>query len=150
MGASTYKWESTGIVAIATTTGNDPGNYSIGKTPHPGTNTTRETRYIDLTKTTATSAVQLRVMVLPAGAYVTRVQYIGTTGENLNLSLGDSAGAQVFFSAASQSTAAVQTVWTTGKYYSSADEVNMTWSNDASNGKGFIVVDYGILTSTGN
>jgi len=148
MAASTSKWEKTGIVAVAKE-GGDAGNFNIAGGPGPA-NIATKTRYIDLTLTTATSAAQLKVMTLGAGTYVRRVQAIGTAGENLTLSLGDSASPSTFLTTASQSTAAAQTAWTTGKYYSSADEINMTWSNAASNFKGLVIVDYSVLSTTGN
>jgi hypothetical protein len=139
MSAATYSWNNSA--------NGDPGNWFTDKTPQVNTGMFRKTRYIDCTQTTAASAVAYKVMNIPAGTFVSRVQVIGTTGENLVMDIGDT-GSNYAFLSANQSTAAVQTVWSTGKYYASADEIQMTFANAASNFKGFIVADMGPMLTT--
>ena len=139
MGASSYNWGAA-----------DAGNFLLGKTPEVGTNLTRRCKYVDTTATTAVSIRQYKLMTIPAGAYVTRVQVYRITGENLVLNIGDTDATTTYVSANQSAATTMGTAWTTGKYYSAADEITMMWANASSNFTGFVIVDYGVVTTAGN
>lgn len=148
MSASTSKWTNDfGVVAVADR--DDAGGYDLGPSPGPA-NIMRKIRHIDCTVTNLSSAVQTRAMVVGAGTLVTRVELIPTAVDgSLTAGVGDATSGTTFLTTAALSVGG-GAVTTTGKYYSSADEINITASADASNFKGFLVVDYSHVSTTGN
>ena len=149
MAASTYKWDSDGIRAVAAD-GGDPGNFMLGATNRPSGPMVR-TRYVALAATNATSAVQYKIMTIPAYTWVSTVQlYVVGGTDNVTIGLGDTDAATTFATTVNISSGTgVGTVWNTGKLYTSADEVNFTPSNTGTASAFYVQVQYNTITNAG-
>lgn len=153
MSASTSKWTAGGIKLVTDRTddaGGWEGTSTSGTGPAPGpSNIVRKIRYIDCTSVSMASAIQYKVMHIPANTLVTNVLLLGTAKDNITWGVGDATSATTFLTTVNTSDAGGQNASTEAAVYTSADEICLTPSNTAATFKGYIVADFSRAATTG-